>query len=699
MPAVVKKVLPVIGWGIGACVPVMSIAAENETAPASLMVEELELMTVSALPLGTDPAYTPASFDLLEGEALFERSAATLGNTLDGLPGVHSDTFGAGSSRPVIRGQTSPRVSVLSDGSALFDASAISPDHAITVDPLLSERVEVLRGPSTLLYGGGAIGGVVNVVDSKIPKEMPDGAFEGFASVRGNTVADERAAAFGVTMRAGDNFALRAEGADRDANNYEVNGFTRPTIDGTFAESSVGSLGASWIGEKGYLGVAYTDLADTYGLPGHSHEFEGCSALGSTLACDDVHDHDHDHGAHDAPFVDLDSQRVDVRGEYRDPIAGIERVKMRFGRSDYRHDEIEHGEIGTTFRNKGYDTRVEVEHAPVSGWEGVVGAQYSDSQFNTRGLEATMPKTDTEIVGLFAVERYRINDEWRAELGARQEWQDLSPVDDVRGRPDVDNTATSLSGGLVWEFRPDYNLALSLSRSQRLPNAQETYARGVHLATNTFECGLLSSEFTCGGPGSGRDVEPETSHNVGLNLRKVAGDLTFDAGAFYNRVDDYVYARTLDQIEEFRLIKYTQDEAEFVGGELEMTYRWNDLVSTTLFGDLVRGKLTGPEGDLPRIPADRVGMRVDGTWRDFEAQVEYFRVRDQRRIADFESETPGYNMLNFITSYHLDLEQRYSVYLRGSNLLGEEIFNHSSFLARTVPEPGRNLTVGARVEF
>ena len=151
MPAVVKKVLPVIGWGIGACVPVMSIAAENETAPASLMVEELELMTVSALPLGTDPAYTPASFDLLEGEALFERSAATLGNTLNGLPGVHSDTFGAGSSRPVIRGQTSPRVSVLSDGSALFDASAISPDHAITVDPLLSERIEVLRGPSTLL--------------------------------------------------------------------------------------------------------------------------------------------------------------------------------------------------------------------------------------------------------------------------------------------------------------------------------------------------------------------------------------------------------------------------------------------------------------------------------------------------------------------------------------------------------------------
>jgi len=700
MPFLLNRIAPTVGLAMGVCMPAIAASAEKEPRPKNVRATQLELMTVSALPLGDDPAYTPTSFDLLEAERLFERSTATLGNTLNGLPGVHSDTFGAGSSRPVIRGQTSPRVSVLSDGASLFDASTISPDHAVTVDPMLAQRVEVLRGPSTLLYGGGAIGGVVNVLDNRIPTEMPDGVVDGFAAIRGNTVANERAGAFGVTLRAADQIAVRLEGSSRDADNYEVNGFTQPEIEGTYAKSDTGTVGVSWVGEQGYLGLAYSDRSDVYGLPGHSHEFEGCSDNGGVLACDEAgHDHSHEHGAHAAPYVDLDSRRIDVRGEYRQPLAGIKRLKVRWGHGDYRHDEIENGVAGTTFRREGYEARAEIEHESIAGWEGVVGVQYSDSQFNTLGTEAFMPKTDTETAGLFAVERYRLSEQWRMELGARNEWQDLRPIDDARNRPASDMSANSLSGGLVWEVRPDYNLALSLSRSQRLPNAQEMYARGVHLATNTYECGLIGAGFTCGGPGGGDKARPETSHNVGLNLRKIEGDLTFDAGVFYNRVDDYVYARTLDQMEEFRLIKYTQDDAEFVGGELELTYRWNDLLATTVFGDTVRGELVGPGGDLPRIPADRLGMRIDGSWGPYEAQVELYHVRDQSRIADFENKTPGHEMLNFVASYHLDPDQRYSIFLRGSNLLGEQVWNHSSFLARTVPEPGRNMVLGARVEF
>ena len=243
-------------------------AASDDAAP------ELDAITIYALPLGSDSAYTPASFDLLEGQELFERSDATLGTTLEGLPGVHADTFGGGSSRPVIRGQAAPRVSVLSDGATLFDASALSPDHAVTTDPLLAHRIEVLRGPSTLLYGGGAIGGVVNILDDKIPARMPEDGVDGVAVLRGNTVADERAGALGVTARAGERLALRLEGSLRDAEDYEVNGFTVPTIEGTFAESRTGTLGASWIDERGYIGIAITDRTDEYGLPGHSHDFE-----------------------------------------------------------------------------------------------------------------------------------------------------------------------------------------------------------------------------------------------------------------------------------------------------------------------------------------------------------------------------------------------------------------------------------------
>ena len=687
---------------MAASVPVPGVAADDEATTADNAVPELDSITIYALPLGSDSAYTPASFDLLEGQELFERSDATLGTTLEGLPGVHADTFGGGSSRPVIRGQTAPRVSVLSDGATLFDASAVSPDHAVTTDPLLAHRIEVLRGPSTLLYGGGAIGGVVNILDDKIPTRMPEDGADGVAVLRGNTVADERAGALGVTARATEHLALRLEGSLRDAEDYEVNGFTVPTIEGTFAESRTGTLGASWIGERGHIGIAFTDRTDEYGLPGHSHAFEGCMADGTTLDCgesghDHDHDHDHDHGGHAAPYVDLDDQRIDVRGEYRDPLPGIERVRVRWSRGDYQHTENEAGVVGTTFRHKGYEARVELEHAPLAGWRGVVGAQYSDAQFNTLGLESFMPKTDTRIVGLFAVERYRINERWRAEIGARIERQDLDTSEDPRNRPAFDDFATSASAGLIWQVRPAYQLALTLSRAQRLPNAQEVYARGVHLATNTYECGLIGGAFTCGGAEGG--VDPETSHNIGVNFRKTRGDLTFDAGAFYNRINDYVYARTLDQLEEFRLIRYTQDDAAFLGGEFELSYRWNALLSTTLFGDVVRGRLTGNDDDLPRIPADRLGMRVDGRWRAFDASAEVYRVRDQTNFAAFESETPGHTMLNASLTYHLDPARRYSVFLRGSNLLGEEVWNHTSFLARTVPEPGRNVVAGVRAQF
>ncbi|MES1942955.1 TonB-dependent receptor domain-containing protein [Salinisphaera sp. PC39] len=660
---------------------------------------ELAPIEISALPFGGDADYTPASFSLLDDEYLLTNSRATLGDTLDGLPGVHSDAFGAGASRPVIRGQRSPRVSVLSDGASLFDASAISPDHAVTVTPMLARKIEVLRGPATLRYGGGAIGGVVNVLDEKIPTRMPDGMADGFASVRGDTAADERAGAFGVTLPAAGRFAIRVEGARRDADDYEVNGFTVPTIDGTFAESDTGTLGASWIGDKGYIGIAYSDRADKYGLPGHSHEFEDCTADGDSLVCGGAgHDHDHDHGG-ESPYVDLDSRRVDLRAEYRPSTAGIERVRVRSSHGDYRHDEVEHGVAGTTFRHEGYETRVEVEHAPLAGWRGIVGAQYSDSQFNTQGTEAFMPKTDTETVAVFAIERYRLSERWHMEVGARHERRDLNPVKDPINRPSSDMSADSASVGLVWEVRPDYNLALSLSRSQRLPNAQEMYARGVHLATNTYECGLVAAELTCGDPADDRSVEPETSHNIGLNLRRVRGDLTFDAGVFYNRIDDYIYARSLDRIEAFRLIKYTQDDAEFVGGELELTYRWNDRLTTTLFGDTVRGRLSDGNDDLPRMPADRLGVRVNTFRGPFDAEAEFYHVRDQRKIADFETTTPGHEMLNATIGYRVDAGQRYRLFVRGRNLLGEEVWNHTSFLADAVPAPGRNLITGVEIEF
>ncbi len=666
-----------------------TVVQADDTAPSNS--NELEAVNVSALPLGSGSPSTP--YSVMDQQTLTQKNAATLGETLNNQPGVHSDTFGGGASRPVIRGQSGPRVGVLNDGSAVLDASSISPDHTVTVDPMLARQIEVLRGPSTLLYGSGASGGVVNVLDSRIPTERPREEVEGFVGVRANTVADANATAAGITFSATDHLVFRVEGSRRDADDYEVDGFDRLTVPGTFAESDNSSIGASWIGDQGFFGMAYSYRRDNYGLPGHNHEFEECGVSRGRLDCPDE-EHDHEHGEEVTPFVDLASRRVDARGEYRNPMDGITAIRFRGNHTEYRHHEIEEGEIGTTFRNRGGDARLEVEHAPIGNWRGVVGMQYTDFDFSSMGGEAFVPKTESRSMALFAVEEYRLNDQWRFELGARQEHQRLRPEDRPgEALPDLKQDSTSLSAAANWAFVPGYELVLSLGHSERAPSAQELYAEGVHLATNTYECGLFSA---CGG--GQRDLDDEISLNANLNLRKTQGDWLFDLGVFENRINNYLYARTLDQIEDFRLIKYSQRDATFTGAEASVSYYGIDPIGITVFGDMVRATFDDG-GYLPRIPAKRLGTRLNTYVGHFDAELEYYRSFAQDQIAGFEVRTAAYDMANVTVSYRLRGDQRYTFYVRGNNLLGEEVFNHSSFLASTVPEPGRNLTVGTRIEF
>ncbi|MBG32881.1 MULTISPECIES: TonB-dependent receptor domain-containing protein [Alcanivorax] len=666
----------------------MVVQAEDTATSNS---NELEAVNVSALPLGSGSPSTP--YSVMDQQTLTQKNAATLGETLNNQPGVHSDTFGGGASRPVIRGQSGPRVGVLNDGSAVLDASSISPDHTVTVDPMLARQIEVLRGPSTLLYGSGASGGVVNVLDSRIPTERPREEVEGFVGVRANTVADANATAAGITFSATDHLVFRVEGSRRDADDYEVDGFDRLTVPGTFAESDNSSIGASWIGDQGFFGMAYSYRRDNYGLPGHNHEFEECGVSRGRLDCPDE-EHDHEHGEEVTPFVDLASRRVDARGEYRNPMDGITAIRFRGNHTEYRHHEIEEGEIGTTFRNRGGDARLEVEHAPIGNWRGVVGMQYTDFDFSSLGGEAFVPKTESRAMALFAVEEYRLNDQWRFELGARQEHQRLRPEDRPgEALPDLKQDSTSLSAAANWAFVPGYELVLSVGHSERAPSAQELYAEGVHLATNTYECGLFSA---CGG--GQRDLDDEISLNANLNLRKTQGDWLFDLGVFENRINNYLYARTLDQIEDFRLIKYSQRDATFTGAEASVSYYGIDPIGITVFGDMVRATFDDG-GYLPRIPAKRLGTRLNTYVGHFDAELEYYRSFAQDQIAGFEDRTAAYDMANVTVSYRLRGDQRYTFYVRGNNLLGEEVFNHSSFLASTVPEPGRNLTVGTRIEF
>ncbi|EWM46504.1 tonB dependent receptor family protein [Bordetella holmesii 70147] len=660
------------------------LAQTGETAATTL-----NPIAVSADLLGQDPSNTALPVTVVDGQELAQRRQGTLGDTLNGLPGVHADTFGGGASRPVIRGQTAPRVSVLSDGSQLMDASAISPDHATTIEPLLADRIEVLRGPATLRYGGGAIGGVVNVLDKRIPTEKPESGLSAEAELRAATGTKERAGVIGITGGT-DAFVVRVEGLKRRSSDYDVPDWPGGKLAGSYSESTQGSVGMSWIGPRGYIGVAFTHIDSKYGLPGHNHEYESCHPHGDHLHCgghdhdDDDHGHDHDHAAGgDIPYVKLRSNRVDLRAEYLDPLPGFSKLRFRSGLTDYQHDEIEGGAVGTRFRNEGIDARLELEHKPWMGLRGVIGVQTAFSDFRADGEEAFLPRSKTRANGIFLLEEYRLAD-WRFEAGARQDWQSVSPAGHLEKSR---LSGTSLSAAAIWDFAPRYSLALSVSRSQRLPSAQELYADGVHLATNTYEIG--NARF-----------DRETSRNIDLTLRKHEGDTTLSLSAFHNRVKNYIYADTLDRFEDFRLIEYSQQDAEFTGVEGQINHQFSPLFSAGVFGDYVRGKLTGGQGNLPRIPAARLGARANVKWQQWSAGVEYTYVFRQKDIASYESETPGYSLVNAVVSYRFKAAgAQYDVYLRGNNLLDKLAYNHASFLATSAPLPGRSVLLGVRMTY
>ncbi|OEC92524.1 zinc piracy TonB-dependent receptor ZnuD [Acinetobacter sp. YK3] len=683
----------ILTLSILAVVSVSTFAAENE------QVTTLDTIRIKAHPLEqTSKDFAVA--DTVVDEKRLQQGAVTIGEALSSEPGIYSNQFGAGSSRPVIRGQDGPRVKVLQNSSENIDVSTLSPDHAVTVDPALAKQVEVIRGPSTLLFGAGTVGGLVNVTDSKIPTEMPEKGYEGNVGLRYNTGSDEKLATAGVTVGLGDQVALRVEGLKREANDYIApdyvhEGERERRVDNTFAKGQTVNVGLSWIYDRGFTGISYSNRQDQYGLPGHSHEYESCHAHLSGrphLHCgehdhgegDDDHgheDHDHEHGT--GPWIDLKSERYDVRTELNDPFAGFKKLRAQASYTDYKHDEIEEDTIATRFKNKGYDGRLELVHNPIGPWEGVIGTQYGQQKLELTGEEAFLAPNTTKKWSIFGLEHAQFNDV-HVELAARAEKQKID-IDDS-SKKDFDGSAFSVSGAANWEFAPDYKLSLVASHQERLPLAQELYANGGHFATNTYELG-------------NDRLSKEKSNNVELGFHYDNDKFDYHVHVYHNWFDDYIYAQTLDRYKDFRLVKYTQDQARFYGAEAEAGYQISDMYKVGVFGDYVRGKIDNE--NAPRVPAGRLGTKVNADFGDgFSGSAEYYHVFQQDKIAAYETDTQSYNMLNLGVAYSGKYSNvgDYRVYLNANNLLDDQVYQHASFLS-TIPQVGRNFTVGVNFNF
>ncbi|MGH7557639.1 MAG: TonB-dependent receptor, partial [Gemmatimonadota bacterium] len=651
-----------------------------------------EPITVSAAPgsRGLEEVAQPVA--VVEGRELAAQREATLGETLSDEPGVSSTYFGPGSSRPVIRGLGGDRIRILEGGVGTGDASTTSPDHAISHDPLSTERIEIVRGPATLLYGSSAIGGVVNIIDGRIPRLALDVPVTGSLELRGGTVADERSGGLSASGGLGP-IAWHLGGVARNTDDYQIPGFAEAEPDEGEEEEAVGVLpnsalessnltgGLSLVGESGFLGFAVSGYDSEYGIPGHGHEEEAFASEGSAAA--------QEAEAGEAVRIDMDQRRFDVEGELDRPIGPLRGARLRLGTTDYEHVEIEGGEVGTRFTNEAWELRLEALHREIGRLGGAFGVQISGRDFAAVGAEAFIPPTETAAWALFAFEELALGD-LRLQLGARYENGDVAALEG--DAPDRSFDAFSTTGGFVWTPLEETAISLSVARSARIPTTEDLYSNGPHVATNAFEIG-------------DPDLGLESSLGLDLGMRHSAGRLTGEVSVFANRFRDFIFEAFTGEIEDgLEVIRYRQADALFTGAEahldMELLHREPHHLALELKGDVVRAKFVDTDQPLPRIPPARIGAGIhyqgSTLWGSFGVHL----VLEQERVAEFEEPTDSYTMTDATLGYRFFAGGLvHDLIFRGTNLTDEEARNHVSFLKELAPLPGRDLSLAYRLNF
>ncbi len=705
-------------------------------------------------------AETAMPVGVLDGEALRERISNSLGETLQNEIGVNNASFGTGVGHPVIRGQTGNRVKVLQNGVGTTDAATLSPDHAEAVNIRLAERLEVIRGPSALLYGSGAVGGVVNVIDNRIPESLPAEPSLVLQQTRDN-VSNQDQTLIRINAAAG-NVAFHLDAFTSRNDNVEIPGYAideeaveeleelihehleeghedehdedhdedhddhdheEEEVENTFgyignsdAESDGGNVGFSFVGDNGFFGFSVSEVSKEYGLPigvhAHAHHEEE----------HDDHDEDEDHDDHDDDHGDehdeheeevefvriaMDKTRYDFKGELQLGDGFIESIRASAGITDYMHDEIEifedgEREVGTRYENEGTEGRVTMTHVPVGNWSGVWGLQFTDNVFSATGEEAFIPESDITSVGFFGVERYT-NGNFTGEVGLRFEDNSVDP----NGRCDYGGNATSLSGSVLYDLGNESNLLFGASRSQRAPTVEELYSNidagscapeehhehlVLHTATNLLEVGNPM-------------LEEETSANLEFGYRKYGGGFTGEFSAYHNQIDNFIFLDlTGEEFEEQPLASYMARDASFTGIEGEVNFNVMESDDSSLefgvFGDLVNAEFDSG-GYVPRIPAAKLGAKLRWFGENWSIHLHATRVEEQEDVAELELPTGGYTLLSLYADYHWTVagDSSLELFLRGQNLLDEEIRNHASFLKNYGPEPGRGVMVGVRFEY
>ena len=659
-------------------IPSLAIASAALPTVSRADDEPLDEVVVTATALHKSALEVAQPTSVLTGDALIRNRGTSVGEALAATPGVSATYFGPQASRPVIRGQSGERVQVSEDGAESLDVAALSADHAVTIDPLLADRVEVLRGPATLLYGNGAAGGLVNVLVHRVPEQAFDG-MKGAAEVRGNSALEERAGA--VRVDGGiDGWSFHGDAYARETGDVEVADYSlsravresgeftpeeieasRGSIAGSDSSLRGGALGFSKVGDAGFAGLAISRFETEYGIPGPE---AGVS-------------------------IDMKQTRLDFNSDWQIGNALIADAHLRASFNRYEHAELEpDGEVGTQFDQDGLSLRLAVDTAELAGWRGSWGLQYRDVDFVAQGEEAFVPASVTRNLGLFAYEE-RAFGPVTLEFGGRLEQQRISSDESA----DYESARASFAGGLVWKFAADWSTALNATSTTRHPTSTELFANGPHVAVQRFEIGDAS-------------LRPERATTLDLSLRHAGENWSLNLTAWRSDYTDYIYGWLNGDVEDdLPVAVYLQDDATFTGFEAEVTLPELQLgpgkLATRLLADSVRAELdTG--GDLPQIPPLRVGAELRYSLASWSAGLNAHRFSKQSRVAGSELPTDGYTLLGADASWRVQLasdDRELLVYLRGENLLDEDARRHTSPLKEFAPLPGRSVGAGVRLEF
>ncbi|MDO8306158.1 TonB-dependent receptor [Herminiimonas sp.] len=656
-----------------------ALASLSHSAFAQAQEQTLPDIVVTSTPFGSaEAAQILAPAKVLYGDELREKLGNSLGDTLSQELGVSASAFGAGASRPIIRGLEGPRVKILQNGMSVMDASSLSNDHAVAGEAATARQIEILRGPAALLYGSGAIGGVVNIVNERIPTVL-NAQPTGDAEVRFGSADQMKNMSLSVDGAAGD-IGLHVDGNYRDANDYRIPGNVSLSdaslgaghLPNSYARANSIGLGASYIQSWGHIGASVGVNDDRYGIP-----------------------------TAERSFITLKQTRYDLDGLIREPFDNFESLRFKLGHTDYQHTEnLKNGTPATIFKNDALESRLELTHKPLAGWRGTFGLQTENSEFSALGADGsgskTVPLTKSDTIAGFVVEE-RDFGPLRASAGARIESVQRKP-DATSGLAERDFNLGSYSLGGLWTFTPGYGFGTTASIAQRAPAIEELYSRGPHESTASYDTGDVR-------------LNKETSRNFELSLQKTAGLVRWKANLFKNRVKNFIYGRTdgtkvdeagiVDPTGEFTQRFWAQNGATIHGAEAELSYNLRgEGWSWRGFADTSRGKLTGA-GNLPLQPATRFGAEVayrQGGWR---SGLKALHAQRQDRLASFESfTTPSYTQVDANLSYtQRSATMPITWFAMVKNILNEDIRLSTSVLRASAPLAGRNLIIGVRTSF